>query len=70
VTDAADCDRRAGLCGHCRHTDRIVSARGTIFFLCRRSFTDPTFAKYPPLPVIRCVGYEAETNPRGRGGTE
>jgi hypothetical protein len=35
------------LCGHCRHADRIVSSRGTVFYLCRRSFTDHTFPAYP-----------------------
>ena len=68
VTEAADHDRRAGLCGHCRHADRIVSSRGTVFYLCRRSFTDPAFPKYPPLPVVACAGYEAETDPRAVTG--
>jgi hypothetical protein len=70
VTEALDPDSRVGLCGHCRHADRIVSARGAVFYLCRRSFTDPTFQKYPPLPVRACVGYEAGTDPRGREGTD
>jgi hypothetical protein len=66
VTEAFDPDPRAGLCGHCRHADRIVSSRERVFYLCRRSFTDPTFPKYPPLPVVACVGYEAGTDPPGR----
>jgi hypothetical protein len=64
--ESDDRDPRAGLCGHCRHADRIVSSRGTVFYLCRRSLTDPTFPKYPPLPVLTCVGYDADTGPRGR----
>jgi hypothetical protein len=65
ASDPADRDPRAGLCGHCRHAGRVVSSHGTVFYLCRRSFTDPTFPKYPPLPVVACTGYEAETDPRG-----
>jgi len=64
VTDAAERDPWAGLCGHCRHADRIVSSRGTVFYLCRRSFTDPRFPKYPPLPVVACAGYENRPDPR------
>lgn len=27
--------------------------------MCERSRTDERFAKYPRLPVLQCVGYEA-----------
>jgi hypothetical protein len=57
-------DPRVGLCGDCRHAESVVSARGSVFCLCRRSFSDPTFRKYPAIPVIVCGGYEAEQ----RGG--
>jgi len=26
--------------------------------MCVRALTDRRFAKYPPLPVLRCPGYE------------
>ena len=42
----------------CRRCRIVESARAT-FYLCERSFVDPRFRKYPPLPVIRCAGYEA-----------
>ena len=48
-----------GLCRTCRYARRVAGAR-TTFYLCERSFTDPRFRKYPPLPVIRCVGFEPE----------
>ncbi|MEO8258857.1 MAG: hypothetical protein ABI868_16040 [Acidobacteriota bacterium] len=70
MPDAADRDLRAGLCGHCRHADRIVSSRGATFYLCRRSVSDPRFPKYPPLPVMACAGYEDGADPHrhpGRG---
>ncbi len=47
----------AGLCASCRHSRTIVAARST-FWLCERSRTDPTFPRYPRLPVLSCRGYE------------
>jgi len=47
----------AGLCTKCAHARRIESARGSTFFLCQLSSTDPRFAKYPRLPVLSCPGY-------------
>ncbi|MGH7569637.1 MAG: YciI family protein [Gemmatimonadales bacterium] len=32
--------------------------RGSTFFRCARAEFDPHFARYPPLPVTRCAGYE------------
>ena len=37
---------------------RIVDTRkGSRFYLCELSETDPRFRKYPPTPVLRCTGY-------------
>jgi hypothetical protein len=47
-----------GLCGACRHAQIIRSDRGSIFYLCRLSFAQPQFPKYPRLPVIQCEGYQ------------
>jgi hypothetical protein len=47
----------AGLCVTCVHAQAIESSKGSTFLLCRLSFTDPRFPKYPPLPVLRCAGY-------------
>lgn len=46
-----------GLCGHCRHS-RLVETGRSVFYLCQRSFTDPSYKKYPPLPVRACPGHE------------
>jgi len=51
-------DSRPGLCADCANGRRVESARGSVFWLCERSATDPAFAKYPRLPVLRCPGYE------------
>jgi hypothetical protein len=48
----------AGLCDSCRHAALIVNDRGSRFIRCERSRTDPSFAKYPRLPVAACAGYE------------
>jgi hypothetical protein len=48
----------AGLCATCIHMRRIVSDRGSVFYLCELSKTDPTFPKYPRLPVLECAGFE------------
>jgi hypothetical protein len=46
-----------GLCRDCRHARQVPSAQA-VYWLCRRSATDPSFPKYPPLPVRRCRGFE------------
>lgn len=51
----------AGLCNDCRHAKRVTSARGSVFFLCGLHDSDPRFAKYPRLPVVRCPGYARES---------
>jgi len=50
--------RRVGLCLDCWHAQRMKNDRGSIFFRCTLAETDPAFAKYPRLPVVRCSGYQ------------
>ena len=47
-----------GLCGSCGHARVIRSGRGSVFSLCQLSAVDPSFPRYPTLPVLRCRGYE------------
>jgi hypothetical protein len=47
----------AGLCARCVHMDVVTSNRGSRFYLCRLSFTDPAFPRYPPIPVVACAGF-------------
>jgi hypothetical protein len=58
---------RVGLCYVCRQARRIRSDRGSVFYFCQRSQTDPRFPKYPRLPVNSCSGFDSpeETTPRG-----
>ena len=48
-----------GLCRDCKHSRRIESDRGSVFFRCELSLQDPSFPKYPRLPVRICSGYQA-----------
>jgi hypothetical protein len=60
---------RIGLCVKCAHARRVVSARGSTFWLCQLSRTDVRFPKYPPLPVLHCEGFQAAASagPQPRG---
>jgi hypothetical protein len=46
-----------GLCQNCQHIRRMESDRGSVFIMCKLSFEDSRFAKYPRLPVLSCGGY-------------
>ncbi|WBL35443.1 hypothetical protein O0235_11740 [Tepidiforma flava] len=61
---------RAGLCAGCAWAQRVVSGRGSVFWLCGRSRVDARFRKYPPLPVLACPGFEpgAPGSAGGRAG--
>ncbi len=56
-----------GLCATCLHSRKIQSDRGSLFFLCQLSETDPTFPKYPRLPVLSCPGYAPSAPPVSSG---
>ena len=45
-----------GLCRDCRHA-RQVPAQRTVYWLCRRSADDPSFPRYPRLPIRSCRGF-------------
>jgi len=62
-------EQTIGLCATCRHC-RIVQAARSTFHLCTRSFTDRRFPKYPPLPVLRCIGFEKQEIPKDSGADE
>lgn len=62
-----------GLCAICGNARIIANRRGSRFWLCALSRTDPRFARYPRLPVLRCIGYtegtpvsgDTDNNPNG-----
>jgi hypothetical protein len=51
---------RAGLCDSCRYQRIVRNTRGSAFSMCERSKTDDRFPKYPRIPVLECLGYEAK----------
>ena len=53
----AEKKKRLGLCADCTYSRQVEAKRGALFYLCGLSATDPTFPKYPPLPVLKCSGY-------------
>jgi GrpB-like predicted nucleotidyltransferase (UPF0157 family) len=55
---------QVGLCASCAHSRRIESERGSLFWLCQLSTSDPRFPKYPRLPVVSCAGYSAKATTR------
>lgn len=63
MSDARPRRPPAGLCDTCAH-QRLVPTARTTFSLCRLSAEDPRFARYPPIPVIRCDGFR----PRSAAG--
>jgi hypothetical protein len=52
---------KAGLCDTCRHQRVIRNTRGSTFSMCERSKTDPSYPKYPRLPVNECAGWQERT---------
>ena len=48
---------RLGLCADCRQVRFIESSKGSQFLLCHLSQSDPSFPKYPHLPILTCSGY-------------
>lgn len=57
VWGSASLEMDPGLCRTCQWC-RVVATDRSRFYLCRRSFEDPAFRKYPNLPVLTCAGYE------------
>jgi hypothetical protein len=51
---------RVGLCASCRYVAVITSSKDSTFYRCRLSETDPSFRRYPVLPVLACPGYQRE----------
>ena len=54
-------DPAVGLCATCRWVRIVTNRRGSVFYRCLRADMDPPdprFVRYPPLPVLRCPGYE------------
>ena len=56
-------DPVVGLCPTCTWVRIVTNRRGSVFYRCLRAETDPRFVRYPPLPVLRCPGYDRRDSP-------
>src|SRR5271170_5563282 len=56
-----------GLCRNCRHARLNETRRGTAYLRCGRSAWDERLVRYPGLPVLDCVGFEARDQPGAAG---
>jgi len=61
-TRERELEETVGLCARCQHARRQSTRRGSTFWRCQRAETDPRFARYPPLPVRACPGFEESTS--------
>lgn len=57
------CDPAVGLCAGCTWARTQPSAKGRVFWRCLRAQRDPAYLPYPPLPVLRCPGFEPLPEP-------
>ena len=55
----ADLTGPAGLCKKCRHLELSRSER-SVFVRCALSRTDPSYPRYPALPVLSCDGFDRQ----------
>jgi hypothetical protein len=46
-----------GLCHDCLYHSVVRNNRNIYFHLCKKSKSDPSFPKYPRLPVRECIGF-------------
>ena len=56
MNDSGGGEQGAGLCERCVNVKIVESARGSRFYLCQLSATDPRFPKYRACP---CFGAPA-----------
>lgn len=59
-----------GLCASCAHVRVITNRSGSRFHLCERSRSDPAYARYPRLPMLRCRGHVPRKATDGAASTK
>ena len=57
---------RVGLCAQCRHGQAVHSAKGSTFWRCGAHDFDPSWPKYPRLPVLECGRYQRQADREDR----
>jgi len=56
-----------GLCENCEFMRCRRSDRGSTFYFCTLSESEPEFPKYPRLPVLECRGHKPQPDEPNRG---
>ena len=59
MQEGAPSPPREGLCATCSHARRVTNDRGSVFVRCTYSTIDPSFPKYPRLPMLACIAYQS-----------
>jgi hypothetical protein len=59
MQESAPSSLREGLCATCAHARRVTSDRGSVFVRCAYAAEDPSFPKYPRLPMLACSAYRS-----------
>jgi hypothetical protein len=54
-----------GLCAACQHAKLNETRRGTAYLRCTRAAWDSRLLRYPRLPVLQCVGFDAASGSLG-----
>jgi hypothetical protein len=57
MQESAPSSAREGLCATCVHARRVTNDRGSVFVRCAYATQDPSFPKYPRLPMLACAAY-------------
>ena len=52
----AEISRRVGDCFGCSHAKTLKTKTGSAIFLCGRAEKEPSYARYPALPMSGCAG--------------
>ncbi len=52
----AEITRRVGDCFGCGHAKTLKSKSGNALFMCGYAEKDPSYARYPALPLLDCPG--------------
>jgi hypothetical protein len=53
----AEITARVGKCLDCAHAKTLKTKTGSAIFLCGRAESEPSYAKYPRLPMAVCAGW-------------
>jgi hypothetical protein len=62
--EARRLDPRRGLCPECACVRQIVSAKGSVFWMCEKARDDERFPRYPVQPRLVCEGFERRASSR------